>query len=778
MQPPPRKVKITQVLRNVQNEQLSRIHAKHQSDLDILDDIREFAKQRSIIERVCAQSLQKLVAQFQQKREGAKDVEISDENKEHRSIATVWKNLLNEMDKVARLRLTSADTYSSQVAERAKVERLAKVQRMKRVEEIISLNHEEMYSSVHEMTKAKKSYVEVERIAQEVKEKALEAENRLKKGTVRFYQSRSNLEKTCAKLTSRSDACEKRSCHARNEYLLALGAANAHQVRYHTIDLKELLNTLDGDFYKKIKNYLSILSTTEVETNVFSRTCFEKVLAESEMIAREYQLKIFLQDNLVFTKMLQYHFDPVENDNIDSVVIDEMEALYLDREARKWATNVARDSKTIEDITKMIENIKRIDGAQKDLSRKGSSESVTITNNKDGLWKLNDLKEALRKAETSKVKAEAKLEILRAAGVDVDQWLNSAYEALTKEAEAEAQARLQSITSSPGMDSTFDDSYVTNNNDSQHSRTSSLLAHDGPKSFRCSALYTYEAQRDDELTIHEAEKLEVLEDSEGDGWIKAKNAEGAIGYIPETYILKDTHSTDQPKDDYSISSSAHIVPSSSSSSLAADSEVLGITHNTSKQRVCMAKAVFDYTGESSEELSFQEGDIIKIIRKDENGVDDGFWEGECNGHVGVFPSLLVEEIGGSDDSQSSESPEPIFSPPGFEPPNLPLPPSPLLPQEVPNAIYTEIDHSSTTDSVESSSPPFASPPSFYPPQMPTKSVAPKKVLLKPARAAPPPPKAKKQNSVESPPPPPPVSPPIMDNEYFPPPPMEMLYDQV
>ena len=36
--------------------------------------------------------------------------------------------------------------------------------------------------------------------------------------------------------------------------------------------------------------------------------------------------------------------------------------------------------------------------------------------------------------------------------------------------------------------------------------------------------------------------------------------------------------------------------------------------------------------------------MIKIIRKDVNGIDDGFWEGEVNGSVGVFPSLMVEEL--------------------------------------------------------------------------------------------------------------------------------------
>lgn len=58
----------------------------------------------------------------------------------------------------------------------------------------------------------------------------------------------------------------------------------------------------------------------------------------------------------------------------------------------------------------------------------------------------------------------------------------------------------------------------------------------------------------------------------------------------------------------------------------------------------MLKAVYDYTAQYEEELSFPEGAIIKLLRTDENGVDDGWWEGSYQGTVGVFPSVVVEII--------------------------------------------------------------------------------------------------------------------------------------
>ena len=66
-----------------------------------------------------------------------------------------------------------------------------------------------------------------------------------------------------------------------------------------------------------------------------------------------------------------------------------------------------------------------------------------------------------------------------------------------------------------------------------------------------------------------------------------------------------------------------------------------------------ARALYDFEATSDEELSFQEGQLIRVIQKDENGVDDGWWKGEINGKTGVFPSLVVEEISSAYTSEVS-----------------------------------------------------------------------------------------------------------------------------
>lgn len=53
-------------------------------------------------------------------------------------------------------------------------------------------------------------------------------------------------------------------------------------------------------------------------------------------------------------------------------------------------------------------------------------------------------------------------------------------------------------------------------------------------------------------------------------------------------------------------------------------------------------ALYDYDATCDEELSFLEGDILKVLRKEPHDVDDGWWEGELRGQRGLFPSLIVE----------------------------------------------------------------------------------------------------------------------------------------
>uniref|UniRef100_A0A673KSG1 Abl interactor 1-like n=1 Tax=Sinocyclocheilus rhinocerous TaxID=307959 RepID=A0A673KSG1_9TELE len=66
----------------------------------------------------------------------------------------------------------------------------------------------------------------------------------------------------------------------------------------------------------------------------------------------------------------------------------------------------------------------------------------------------------------------------------------------------------------------------------------------------------------------------------------------------------------------------------------------GDPHWAPKSYVEKVVAIYDYIKDKGDELTFMEGAIIYIIKKN----DDGWFEGVCNGVTGLFPGNYVESI--------------------------------------------------------------------------------------------------------------------------------------
>lgn len=56
--------------------------------------------------------------------------------------------------------------------------------------------------------------------------------------------------------------------------------------------------------------------------------------------------------------------------------------------------------------------------------------------------------------------------------------------------------------------------------------------------------------------------------------------------------------------------------------------------------IAFCKSLYDYTPNLPDELTLHVGDVISVYRKQ----DDGWWIGECNGSVGIFPATYVEAL--------------------------------------------------------------------------------------------------------------------------------------
>ncbi|XP_013782374.1 F-BAR and double SH3 domains protein 2-like, partial [Limulus polyphemus] len=214
---------------------------------------------------------------------------------------------------------------------------------------------------------------------------------------------------------------------------------------------------------------------------------------------------------------------------------------------------------------------------------------------------------------------------------------------------------------------------------------------------RCTALFNYEAANPDELNFVEQEELWIVGEGDGDGWVKARNYKDEEGYIPQNYVeIVDGQNfvssiQPAPASFTSVDYTTDSFSSAGNNQSEEFPEVVQLEHDRveiddglplpSGDKLC--QALYDYEATCEEELTFLEGQVIRILKKVVHDVDDGWWEGEIDGNVGIFPSLVVKEIKTDGESQTpSELTTPTDSapPPAFTPPKpqLLLPPAQVI----------------------------------------------------------------------------------------------------
>ncbi|XP_068600521.1 F-BAR and double SH3 domains protein 2-like [Brachionichthys hirsutus] len=744
MQPPPRKVRMSQELRQNHAEQLSRLQVKHQTECELLEDLRTFSQKKAAVERDYAQALQKLANQYL-KREWLDGLM---EEQDHRNMFSVWRSYLDGTVQVTQSRIRTCDDYKVQVSDPAKAARLQKEQQLRKCIDQLSAVQAELQRSMKDLTKSRKKYREAEALAQAVREKAeLDAKSKLSR-----FQSRSSLQRATVKLKAKRSECNSRAAHARNDYLLTLAAANAHQRRYYAADLTDAIEVLDGRVYEQLRGYLASLCRAELDGYRGVHDTFSQLLSSSQGVLREFHQQLFVQNNFLFQGAADFLFQPADSDTVMQLQAagGTADQHSLDKEARKWASRVAREYKSIVHSQRLLEDY-------------GTQES-SDQNHGDLETKMEATRRSLRRAETLQVKAEARLDLLRRAGVSVDTWLKSATNQVMEELENERWNSLS--THDPSLSGTADLEQEDEDGDGEEMEDSSSSPSSTLKSYplTCKVLYSYQASRPDELTIEEQETLEVIDDGDMEDWLKARNRSGQVGYVPEKYLQLPSSSGLLSM----LAALAALDARSHSSSNSTDPETeppppgcRRLLNPSPCLSVSFAKALYDYAGQTEDELSFPEGAVLRILSR-ETREDDGFWEGELNGLVGVFPAVLVEDL--TEVPGHSGSGPPVLGP-RLTWTSLPVvfqaPPSPLAQQAGPlqtsspqsspcSSTCSPIGRPSTYHNGHHRPPPHKSqspdpgPGPGQPPRYPEAGPG----NIRPVRAAPPPPKQHPRGQVK------------------------------
>ncbi|XP_023172372.2 protein nervous wreck isoform X3 [Drosophila hydei] len=724
MQPPPRKGNYVKFLKNLHTEQVAKLQLKNQHECDLLEDIRQFTIKRSAIEKSYSEGLLKISSQYLNKKiPNIPDIKM-DGMEERWNMWSVWRTVLEENEKLARARLAAIEVFQQQIADEAKVLRDYKLAIAKRSLSGIVNVQKELHLSVGDVDKTKKSYFDEEHCAHDVRDKAKDIEEKLKKKKGSFFQSITSLQKNSARVTSRKELLEEKSSGARNDYILSLAAANAHQNRYFTVDLQTTMTTMENYVFERVAEYLMLMGRTELLTCSATQNSFGKIRDQAQQLTREYNLQCCYLFYPVLKQHIQYDFEACDNDPVRKVTTEhDSAAETLTKEAKNLAGRVVKENASIREHAKKLALCQSLRDA-------GQRTDPNDPNGPDLDTKIDEFRDQIRRSETEKAKAEACLQCLRDGGINVDEWVQEAeimgVQELTRSAssismrtdasgqgenpssdsfydsdkeegatavaatkpkqeqqlsrdrtfsdseeEPEERERAQPTAAAPvQMSSGWDDPTEVNWDEAEDDKDEPIVPEPKEAIFKCTALYSYTAQNPDELTIVENEQLEVVGEGDGDGWLRARNYRGEEGYVPHNYLdIEQDAAAGGAFNDQTVDSMQS--PDQVSVIMAPQKRLKSDTE------WCIA--LYDYDATAEDELTFEEGDKIKIITKTAHGVDDGWWEGELDGKFGNFPSLVVEEC--------DELGEPLSegdgdeSPPPTAAPSFALPPAPALPPE-------------------------------------------------------------------------------------------------
>ncbi|XP_036918553.1 F-BAR and double SH3 domains protein 1 isoform X1 [Sturnira hondurensis] len=661
MQPPSRKVKPAQEVKLRFLEQLSILQTRQQREADLLEDIRSYSKQRAAIEREYGQALQKLAGPFL-KREGHRTGEMDSRPflGRGRMVFGAWRCLLDATVAGGQARLQASDRYRDLAGGTG---RSAKEQVLRKGAENFQRAQAEVLQSVRELSRSQKLYGQRERVWALAQEKAADVQARLNRSDHGLFHTRTSLQKLSAKLSTQSAQYSQQLKAARNEYLLNLVSTNAHLDHYYQEELPALLKALVSELVEHLWEPLTLLSRTELEAAEVALEHARRGAQATSQVSWEQDLKL-LQDPGAFSPIPTQKFQPAGNDQVCALELEGVEESNLEEEVQRWTSRAARDYKIQNHGLRVLQRLEQ--------RRQQASEREA-----PGLeQRLQEVRQSILRAQVSQVKGAARLALLQGAGLDVQLWLKPAMTQAQDEVEQEqrlSEARLsQRDLSATAEDAEFSDfEECEETGELFEEPVAPALA---TRALPCPAhvVFGYQAGHEDELTITEGEWLEVIEEGDTDEWVKARNQHGKVGFVPERYLNFL---------DLSFPESGH-----------GSSNPSGAEPTTS-----LACALYSYMGQSAEELSFPEGALIRLLPRTQDGVDDGFWRGEFGGHVGVFPSLLVEELLGPPGPLESSDPEqmlPSPSPPSFSPPAptsaLDGPPATVLPgdqdQECPGPL--------------------------------------------------------------------------------------------
>uniref|UniRef100_A0A6G1S7M9 FCH and double SH3 domains protein 2 n=2 Tax=Aceria tosichella TaxID=561515 RepID=A0A6G1S7M9_9ACAR len=330
------------------------------------------------------------------------------------SLYRVWSDHVNCLQSTARNR---ADQFeqSNLIVDKLKDIRQHKAAIGKKcLDTHLRRIQEDLLASMLDVDKAKKLYYEDESQAK----KARENEERIKKKRSGLLTKFTDLQAKKEKSSAQREATDIQSTQARNDYIMALAAANSHLNYYYYRDLKDFIHLIDDGVLDHCKIFMATLSECDINS-------LKDSLSHSQYWSKLINLTGSQQTNQIFldceqSKCLKYKqelvFEPCNNDPISKISLEHNADYALQHEIDKWFTWFKKECRNLSQLMHQLDVCQQ---AFADGKKSIEFNGQTID---DLEPKIIDLKQQIRKCEAAKLRAQSRLMVIKEGGMQIEEW--------------------------------------------------------------------------------------------------------------------------------------------------------------------------------------------------------------------------------------------------------------------------------------------------------------------------------------------------------------------
>ncbi|KAK3098160.1 hypothetical protein FSP39_016770 [Pinctada imbricata] len=171
-----------------------------------------------------------------------------------------------------------------------------------------------------------------------------------------------------------------------------------------------------------------------------------------------------------------------------------------------------------------------------------------------------------------------------------------------------------------------------------------------------SVIAAYTATGPEQLSLQPGQILQVRKKSPSGWWegeLQARGQKKKIGWFPANYVkLLGSSARSTPDTSSQSGSPANTLNRTATPTIPPPQPQA--TAVTESKYIDQVIALYPYTAQHEDELTFHKDSVINILKKD----DDSWWQGELNGIVGLFPSNYVGPLTQSPPQENTWSTDP------------------------------------------------------------------------------------------------------------------------